>query len=104
MDNARSETSRTYKKKTLRYFFFVTTWGWLSLPNLQAGGPSLVGSPWVLIQYISIQPSYLKVLDTKDPLIVPLLLHIRSCIIWGMDKGTVSDPVPQRHSLTPPQQ
>jgi hypothetical protein len=27
MDNARSETSRTYKKKTLRYFFFVTTWG-----------------------------------------------------------------------------
>jgi hypothetical protein len=33
-----------------------------------------------------------------------MLLHIHSCIMSGIDKGPVSGPVPQRHSLTPSQQ
>jgi hypothetical protein len=32
---------------------------------------------------------------------IPLLLRIHSCITLGTDSGPVSDPVPQRHSLTP---
>jgi hypothetical protein len=36
--------------------------------------------------------------------IIPLLLHIHSYMIWGMDKGFVSGTIPQRHSPTPSQQ
>jgi hypothetical protein len=36
--------------------------------------------------------------------VIPTLLHIHSYIIWWMDNGPVSDPVPQRHSRTPSQQ
>jgi hypothetical protein len=30
--------------------------------------------------------------------IIPPLAHLRSCIVWGMDYGPISDPVPQKHS------
>jgi hypothetical protein len=41
----------------------------------------------------------LRVILFSPVSIIPQLLHV----YWGMDNGPVSGPVPQRHSLTPPQ-
>jgi hypothetical protein len=36
--------------------------------------------------------------------IIPLIIHIHSCIIWGMDNVSVSGHSATEHSLTPSQQ
>jgi hypothetical protein len=45
--------------------------------------------------------SFLRVLWFFPVSIIPPLFHIHSYIIWGMDKGPVRGPVPQRQQSHP---
>jgi hypothetical protein len=54
-----------------------------------------------VVDNVALRQGFLRVLRFSPVNIIPPLLHIHSYIIWGMDKGPVRDPVPQRHSPTP---
>jgi hypothetical protein len=57
--------------------------------------PSKVNVGFV-VDKVALGQVFVRVLLFFPVDIIPLLLHIHSCIIRGMDKGSVRDPFPQR--------
>jgi hypothetical protein len=53
-----------------------------------------------VVDEVVLEQVSLRVLRLSPVSIIPPLLHIHSCIIWGMDNGPVSGPVPHGRSLT----
>jgi hypothetical protein len=53
---------------------------------------------------VALGQSFLRVIRFSPISIIPSLLHIHSCIIWGMDNGLDRGSAPQRHSLISSQQ
>jgi hypothetical protein len=54
-----------------------------------------------VVDKVALGQVFLPVLLLYAASIIPPLLHIDSCIIWGMNNGPVSSPVPQKHSINP---
>jgi hypothetical protein len=50
-------------------------------------GPCGVG---FVVDKVALEQVFLRVLQFSSVSIIPPLLHIHSCIIWGMDSGPVS--------------
>jgi hypothetical protein len=57
-----------------------------------------------VVDLVVLGQIFLRILRYSPVNIIPPLLHIHSYIMWGIDKGLVRGPVPQRNSLTPTQQ
>jgi hypothetical protein len=51
-----------------------------------------------LVDKTALEQVFLRFRRFSPNTINPPLLHIHSCIKWGMDKGTSGDPVPRRQS------
>jgi hypothetical protein len=49
---------------------------------------------------VALGQDFLRALRFSRVSIIPPLFHIDSYIVWGMDKGSVRDPVPQRRIAT----
>jgi hypothetical protein len=74
------------------------------LPTAEAQINAQVSPCGIVVDKVALGQVFLRVLRFSPVRIIPLLLHIHSCIIWGIDKGPVRGPVTQRHSLIPSQQ
>jgi hypothetical protein len=46
-----------------------------------------------VLDEVALRQVFLRVLRFSPVIIIPPLLHIHSCIIWGMDRGPVNGPV-----------
>jgi hypothetical protein len=57
-----------------------------------------------VVEKVALGKIFLPVFRFFPVSIIPPLLHIYSCIIWGLDKGPIRGQVPQRHNLNPSQQ
>jgi hypothetical protein len=53
-----------------------------------------------MVDKVALGPVFLSFLGFYPVSVTPPPLHTHSCVIWGMNKGPVSSPVPQRRSLT----
>lgn len=57
-----------------------------------------------LVAEVAMGQVFLGVPQFSRVSIIPLLLSIHSCVILGLDKGSVRRPFPQRHTLPSSQQ
>jgi hypothetical protein len=57
-----------------------------------------------VVDKAALRQVFLRVLRFSPVNTIPPLIDIHSCMIWRLDNGPVSGPVPQRHSFTQLQQ
>jgi hypothetical protein len=58
----------------------------------------------IVVDIVLLGQVFLRIVLCSPVSIVPPMLSIHLCIIWGMDSGPFSSTVSRRHSMTPSQQ